>query len=265
MKPQIIKIDDSTYQLVENIGALVTNSHLIIGAEKALMIDAGMGLTDLREAARTLTDKQADLVCTHGHYDHMGSACRFDSVYMSHQDLAVAQEHFSQSFLSRMSEMLQAEFGEQFTAAAREATLGLKMPQVISPLPLDQSFHLGGRRIDMIMTPGHTPGSICLLDADRGYLFSNDTVCSRGVLLNLPYSCDVATFASSLRKLNVYRDKMQTLFPGHHNHQIDPGYIDKYQACAQGIAEGSLTVVSGESFGEPSYMAVYADIAIAYR
>ena len=59
-------------------------------------------------------------------------------------------------------------------------------------------FHLGGRDIEVIHAPGHSLGSVCLLDRARRWLFTGDTCCKADVLLCLPYCTTVAEYAATV-------------------------------------------------------------------
>ncbi len=77
-----------------------------------------------------------------------------------------------------------------------------------TPQPLAETavFALGGRTLQVIPTPGHTPGSICLLDAGARLLFTGDTVVPGTILMFLPDSLPLATYASSMQRLLHHRD-----------------------------------------------------------
>ena len=59
---------------------------LLVGTERALLLDTGIGLGDLRGLVEEITDKPYDVVITHGHMDHVGGAAWFDKVYLNEKD-----------------------------------------------------------------------------------------------------------------------------------------------------------------------------------
>ena len=68
------------------------------------------------------------------------------------------------------------------------------------PMEPGTVFDLGGRRIEVLATPGHTPGSVCFLERERRALYTGDTVCARGILLSLPHSCSCLLYTSIRRR-----------------------------------------------------------------
>ena len=82
--PIISEIAPETY-LINEFG--LCNHYLLVGSERALLIDCGMGYYDLLDTIASLTDKPYDVVITHGHPDHAGMMHLFDQVYMNEKDL----------------------------------------------------------------------------------------------------------------------------------------------------------------------------------
>lgn len=79
-----LKIAENIYHIYEPGNVYTT---LIIGEEKALLIDTGYGFGNLAEFVRTLTDKPLEVVLTHGHTDHCGGNYEFPTVYMNLMDV----------------------------------------------------------------------------------------------------------------------------------------------------------------------------------
>ena len=77
---KIEKISENTYRFDEN-GRV--NCYLIVGKEKALLIDGCWGVGDLKQTIREITDKPVIAVATHRHPDHAGCPYRISSSYKS--------------------------------------------------------------------------------------------------------------------------------------------------------------------------------------
>lgn len=76
--PPVCEIAYQTYAINEyGLNAMF----LIVGEEKALLIDTGTGVCDLPATLRYLTDKPVQVVLTHGHPDHAGAIGWFDEVW----------------------------------------------------------------------------------------------------------------------------------------------------------------------------------------
>ncbi len=68
----IDRIDDTTYAISEYRHWEETHCYLLIGSERGLLIDTGLGICNIYEAVKRLTDKPVTAVATHIHWDHIG-------------------------------------------------------------------------------------------------------------------------------------------------------------------------------------------------
>lgn len=165
---------------------------LLVGTEKALLVDSGYGLLDLPALIREVTEMPVILVNTHGHLDHANGSWQFENAYLRSEDMDLYKKHASEDFLK-----------ESF--AGKVDTLQLKAMMAASPaklLPLDDvsSFDIGGRCITVLHMPGHTRGSVCLLDEANHAVFTGDNLC-RSIWLSLPESLSVGEYRSVLERI----------------------------------------------------------------
>ena len=167
------------------------NSYLLTG-ERSLLIDTGFRQQSCREAmerqlAETHVDRdRLDIFCTHLHSDHTGLApelirpgCR---IYIGEIDSPGVKNASDPSCWKRL-------YGEYvrdgFTQAEMEALWGDNPAQTAAPpwreglyteLQDGAALHYGGRMLRCVLTPGHTPGHLCLYDPARRRLFCGDHV-----------------------------------------------------------------------------------------
>ena len=133
-----------------------------------------------------------------------------------------------------------------------EAWIGLGTPQTVSVQDGD-TIDLGGRILRIIATPGHTPGSLCLLDEAERRLFTGDTCLNCNHLLNLPNSCPLPVFLASLRRLAAFRDRFDMLHPGHMLSPLPASKLDELLEAVEGILTGTVQGVEEDNpFGGPS-------------
>ena len=123
--------------------------YVLAGTRLAMVIDTVNGAENLLEIVRELTDLPLMVVNTHGHCDHIYGNVYFDEAWMHPADNALAAVHF----------------------AMRES--GAE-PCPFRPLEVGQRIDLGGEEVEIVGLPGHTPGSIGVLDKKRRLLFSGD-------------------------------------------------------------------------------------------
>lgn len=154
-KLDIKELRDGLYR-IDDSG--LSKCFLIVGSEKACLIDTANGLNDLGAAVRELTDKPIIVINTHGHPDHMmGNYC-FDHAYMNSKDW-----DFVNDFLK----------DPMAVALIKEKGLFFPVPRDINE---GDVFDLGGRTLEIYALPGHSEGSIVLLCPEERLLFTGDSI-----------------------------------------------------------------------------------------
>lgn len=140
MDYEIIQIDRGSWR-IEDSGV---RFFLLTGTERALLVDSGRSVHNARDIAAGLTDLPLSLLNTHGDMDHVGSNAQFAAFYMHHDE----EENFRRG--ERGGEILPVREGDV--------------------------LDLGERELEILHLPGHTPGSIALLDRSRRVLISGDPI-----------------------------------------------------------------------------------------
>ena len=240
----VYKIDEKTYRFTEAAMGTEVYMYLLIGTKRALLIDTAYGFTDVPAAIREITDLPLSVINTHGHLDHMHGNHMYNEVMISEKDDEVFQRHTDYEMMKAL--MMNIGLGAGLTEEqilAPELNLdGIvkAFPSHRIPLPEDMCIELGDRRIRIIETPGHTQGSICLLDESNKRLFAGDTACIDGVLLQFPESTDVYTFGESIETLRkmAKAGEFDVIYPGHQDTPVTPELLDVYKkGCEDLLAE----------------------------
>jgi enterochelin esterase-like enzyme/glyoxylase-like metal-dependent hydrolase (beta-lactamase superfamily II) len=207
-------IADGVWHIQDSQGGVI---YLVAGHEHALLIDTGWGVGDLPAHVAALTALPLWVVNTHGHRDHSSGNGQFDEVYIHTADLRLAVE-----------------------SAAK-----------LIPIYDGYTFDLGEREIRVIGVPGHSPGSICLLDKEARILYSGDSPRPGPILLHLETSLSVQQFRLALSRLATFAGEFDVIAPAH-GEAIPAGtLLDDLVSCAAGIVSGELEGVPHETrFGE---------------
>jgi len=266
----VTKIDDQTYRIVDsNVYMFV-----LLGKTNALLIDTGMSQGKLNKILPQLTNLPIIVINTHGHIDHVASNHLFDKVILSNLDEEIFKEHTSYEFASSLyysllDEMKIPKFLQKLSPVKKFVNKMATIPSNDNRIDLPESrlIDLGERTIKIIEIPGHTPGSICLLDVERKILFSGDMVCDSGVLLNLPHSKSVHTFQESINKLKALsiNGDLNLIYPSHHTIPIDSTFLDDYLYLSKAIINKENTGKFTYSALGDGYIAKYKSIAINYK
>lgn len=199
------------------------NAWHVRGTARDLVVDAGLGVAPLRTHLPALFDRDPLLVVTHAHLDHAGGAHEFTDV-AAHPAEAAAVERPPRTGL----------YAGELCAALGLTGAGADLPELlIDASPYDgfdpaayevrpaavtrtvddgDAVDLGGRTFTVVHLPGHSPGSVGLLDPAAGALFSGDALYDGALLDDLDGS-DPAAYRATMRRLLSL--ELTVVYPGH--------------------------------------------------
>jgi len=220
------KTADRIFHIKGCMDAFVT---LIIGDKKAMLIDTGYGILNIREYVESLTGLPLIIINTHGHIDHINGNYQFDEVYLHPNDFDASLEHSAKDWKQRVVQMAKDRnvLPEHFN---EEAYVNSGRGNV---LPLtEKTFDLGGITLEVIATPGHTIGSICMLVPKERLLITGDTLNTQ-LFLFLTQSTSLKRYIDTLEGLKKLDfDKM---IISHYYAPVPKSRIDSNIACAKNI------------------------------
>lgn len=213
---QVFKNDELTVSKLKDKTWVVetsdkTTMYIVEGDKRAMLIDTGTKCTALDEIVRKITSKPLDVVITHLHPDHAGNIHYFDSIYLHPADTVMMGEYHYEGKINYVAE--------------------------------GQVFDLGGTEIEVAWMPGHTPGSIVLLNRATGDCFSGDAFGSGQVWLQLEPHVPMTDYLQSCRRMRqlMEQDGIRYIWCGHYPYvktYYDLGYICKMETLAQRLAAG---------------------------
>ncbi len=220
------QIDSRTFAVSEYRHWEETHCYLLCGSQRALLIDTGLGVANIREAVDELTKLPVTAVATHVHWDHIGGHGHFDNiaVHEAEKDWLDGQFPLPLETVKKNRLRQPCDFPPEFH---------IENYQIFQGKP-DRILHhhdildLGGRIIQVIHTPGHSPGHCCFYDKEREYLFTGDLI-YKGCLDAFYPTTDPLLFHASVKKIQNYR--ISRILPGHHQ-------LDVPVSLADDIADG---------------------------
>lgn len=198
------------------------SSFLVVGEEKAALLDTGTGLGDLKAFVETLTDKPVTVLLTHGHGDHASGAAPFEEVYLSEKDWDIVRQHDSMEMKMGYA---QSVMGEGYSAVS---DADFCPPRTGGYLPLEdgQVFDLGGVTLEALAVPGHTQGMTCILNREERSILFGDA-CNTYVYLWLGESSSVAGYQKALLALKEREGEYDTVYLSHPPFVAKKGILDE--------------------------------------
>jgi glyoxylase-like metal-dependent hydrolase (beta-lactamase superfamily II) len=235
----VYRIHEWLYAILEDGQYDEALMYLIVGEEKAVLVDGGTGIGKLDRLVEELTDRPYFLLLTHTHNDHIGGCKDFDVIAV-YDDVMSWESSAKGLGKEKMGEMIEPgavikPFPEDFNpdnffAPPYFVTRWLKEGDTVD---------LGGRRIEIIHTPGHSSNHISLLDRDARYLFTGDIYYTGGVTSYLPGG-NHDEFVESCRKLVGLSSFYDWLMPAHNEPLVEKTQINKMYLAAKGIRDNVI-------------------------
>jgi glyoxylase-like metal-dependent hydrolase (beta-lactamase superfamily II) len=184
------------------------------GRDRDLMIDTGMGIASLRDAAQHLLEKKVTAVATHTHADHMGGHHEFEHTLVHRLEADNLRVPTEKGTL--LSSVLGEDEIRKYSVAGYpiEHDLITALPHAgydmnsygIKPAPVTEIVEegdvvdLGNRHFEVLHLPGHSPGSIGLWEAATETLFSGDAIYD-GPLLDEIDGAHIPTYIRTMKRL----------------------------------------------------------------
>ena len=216
-------------------------SYLILGEDRALLFDTGLGIGNIATVARSLTDLDIVVLNSHSHYDHIGGNHAFDRVLGMDTDYTRARSEGSGR--EAVAEFISPGWvWKEFPADFDPETYESKGWTIARTVGEGETIDLGGRQLEILVTPGHAPDSLCLLDRTNRLLFTGDTFYLAPLYTHIEGS-DFAHYAESARRLATMVDDIDVLLTAHNVPIVDSGYLVKLKDAFDTIVAGGGSYV----------------------
>lgn len=238
---QVYETASDTYAIVEPFHYQETISHLIIGDDRALLFDTGMGFFPIRPVVERITDLPVTVLNSHTHYDHVGGNAEFDEI------LAVDSSYTRANMAGYTQERIASEtsaaaFCEQLPAAADPKGFSTKAWKADDYVEDGEVLDLGGRKLTVFLIPGHTPDATALLDVDNRLLFTGDSYYDAPIWLFVRET-SFADYALSISRLASIEGDVMYLLGAHNEVRVDAGGISKVNAAFGSLIKGKTAPI----------------------
>ncbi len=231
------------------------NAYLIRGSERALLFDGLTGVGSLKAFVRELTDLPVFLVLSHGHPDHEGAAFEYGECFINPDDIGLMYSEFACGIEGRYNYVTAPSPLKPDTKNV------VTMEDVLPPVPVKtwpvydgDVFNLGGVQLEVIQVPGHTRGTIVLLDRKARIVYSGDAI-NPNTLMNLYGSTTIEEYKESVLHLKEYQKDFDVMYGGHGLDGIPASIIDDALMLCDKILDGTDASIEEMGLGGIGYLA----------
>ena len=211
---EIIQIDGNTWRIEDGF----VRFFLLVGEEKAALIDSGVNCPDASDIAKKLTGKPLILLNTHGDGDHTSGTNGFANIYIHPLDYVGCE-------------------------------VKNRYPNT-SMIPLNDGdiIDLGNRALKIIHIPGHTKGSVAFLDITNRVLYAGDSV-QKGHIYMFGMKRCPELFEKSLDKLIAIKSEYDCIYASHDSFMLSSDYVEKVKVAWEHVRSGEISYEMIDLYG----------------
>jgi glyoxylase-like metal-dependent hydrolase (beta-lactamase superfamily II) len=215
---EVYKVAPAVFAVYEPHQSEETIGYLIVGRQRALLFDTGMGISNVKSVTEQLTQLPIVVLNSHTHDDHVGGNWQFDTVYGMDTDFT--RKNAQGSRAAAQEEIGPGQICGTLPKGFDRAAYATRPWKITKFMHDGDRIDLGGRSLTIIATPGHTPDAISLFDAANGLLFTGDTYYPGTIWIYLPET-NFAAYDASIRRLAALAPQVRMVL-GAHNIPVAP-------------------------------------------
>jgi len=221
---EVYRVAPRVFAIYEPHQSEETISYLILGRNRALLFDTGMGIGDIRKLTAELTQLPIAVLNSHTHNDHVGGNWEFDVVYG--MDTEFTRRNAKGSRADAQAEIASGQICGKLPRGFNRASYATRPWTIATYLHDGDHIDLGDRSLEVIATPGHTPDAICLVDQANGLLFTGDTYYPAPIWLFRPET-DLDAYEASIRRLASLAPEVKVVLGAHNVPVASPAVLPR--------------------------------------
>jgi glyoxylase-like metal-dependent hydrolase (beta-lactamase superfamily II) len=235
---EVYKVALAVFAIYEPHQFEETISYLIVGNKSALLFDTGMGMGDLKKVTAELTSLPIVVLNSHTHNDHVGSNWQFATIYGMNTDFTRKNAQGSRD--DAQSEITAGEICGNLPKGFDAKAYSTRPWKITSYTHDGDRFDLGGRLIEVVATPGHTPDAVSLLDRGNGLLFTGDTYYPAPIWLYRPET-DLDAYGASIRRLAALAPQVKIVLGAHNIPVAPPSVLPRLVHAFDAVRSGKIS------------------------
>ena len=226
MKSKFFEAKKINEYITQIIGLAGEQCYLIEGSEGALLFDGLCGEGSLKSFVREITDLPVQIALSHAHPDHCGAVFEYGECYMHPDDIALLYSDFVSGSEERWNFVTDVpEWAPPVRTKTRLEDITDRCAVKTYPVYDGDIFDLGGVQMEVIGVPGHTRGTIVLLDRAARLVLSGDAI-NPNTLMALPGSATIEEYKESVLHLKTFQAAFDFLYGGHGPEPVPARIVD---------------------------------------
>ena len=234
---EVYKAARGVFAIYEPHQSEETISYLVLGEKRALLFDTGMGISDLRKVTGELTRLPIVVLNSHTHDDHVGDNWQFETVYGMDTDFT--RQNARGSRADAQAEVAPDQICGNLPKGFDPKTYVTRPWKITSYMHDGDRIDLGGRTLEILATPGHTPDAISLLDRANGLLFTGDTYYPATIWLYRPET-NFDAYDVSIRRLAALAPQVKIVLGAHNIPVASPSVLPRLVTAFEEVRAGKV-------------------------
>ncbi len=236
---EVYEVEPAVFAIYEPHQAEETIGYLVAGDKQALLFDTGMGIGDVRKVTAELTKLPIVVLNSHTHNDHVGGNWQFDNILA--MDTSFTRKNALGSADAAQAEIAADQICGSLPRGFDRKTYATRPWKITSYVHDGDRIDLGGRSLEVIATPGHTPDAISLLDRAHGLLFTGDTFYP-GTIWIYRSETDLDAYDASIRRLAALPG-IKMVLGAHNIPTAPPSALPRLVAAFEAVRAGRIRAV----------------------
>jgi len=241
---EVYAVAPGVFAIYEPHQSQETIGYLITGQRQALLFDTGMGIGDVKKVTSDLTKLPIVVLNSHTHHDHVGGNWQFDTIYGMDTDFTRANARGSRE--AAQAEVAPSEICGDLPKGFDKQAYATKPWKIAAYKHDGDRLDLGGRVLEIVATPGHTPDSVSLLDREHGLLFTGDTYYPGEIWLHDPIT-DLAAYGASIRRLAALTPQLKIVLGAHNVPIAPPSVLPRLVSAFEAVRAGKVSPTPASS------------------
>lgn len=234
---EVYKVAPGVFAIYEPHQAEETIGYLILGNKRALLFDTGMGISDLKKVTDQLTRLPIVVLNSHTHNDHVGDNWEFQTIYG--MDTEFTRRNARGSREDAQAELAPGQICGSLPKGFDPKTYATRPWKITAYIHDGQNLELGGRTLQVLATPGHTPDAISLFDRAHGLLFTGDTYYPATIWLYRPET-DLRAYDASIHHLAALAPQVKIVLGAHNIPVSSPSVLPRLVTAFEQVRAGKV-------------------------